>query len=80
MRTAALPAARWLVHVVNAVNKPQRTRSVMDTALGVRPDAWMPDFATQRFRRGTAKVGSATQVIDGARGPRQGGDFFHLIG
>ena len=64
-----------VVQVVNVVIRTRLARSVMDSALGVHPDAWTPDFATQRFRRGMAKVGSATQVIDGARGPRQGGDF-----
>ena len=47
-----------VVQVVNVVIRTRLARSVMDSALGVHPDAWTP-----------------TQVIDGARGPRHGGDF-----
>lgn len=58
-----------VVQLVNAMYRTRLARSVMDRALGVHPDAWMPDFATQRLRWGAAKVGIATQLVDGARAP-----------
>ena len=58
-----------VVQAINAVNKTLLARSVMDTVLGVHPQAWMPDFAEKRFRWSAAKAGGATQVIDGARAP-----------
>ncbi len=43
-----------VVQVVNAVNKTGLARKVMDKALGVHPEAWMPELASQRFRWGAA--------------------------
>jgi Fe-S oxidoreductase len=58
-----------VVQAVNAVNKTQIARKVMDKALGVHPDAWMPELASQRFRWGARKKGAATEVKDGERSP-----------
>ena len=44
-----------VVQAVNAVNRTKFARKLMDSALGVHPDAWMPELATQRFRWGAAK-------------------------
>jgi len=58
-----------VVQAVNAVNKTKLARGLMDSALGVHPDAWMPELATQRFRWGAKKQGGATEVKDGPRAP-----------
>jgi glycerol-3-phosphate dehydrogenase subunit C len=39
-----------VVQIVNAVNKTKSMRKLLDKGLGVRPDAWLPDLATRRFR------------------------------
>ncbi len=61
-----------VVQTVNAVNKTKTARKLMDSALGVHPDAWMPELATKRFRWSAAKSGanSATPVVtNGQRTP-----------
>ncbi len=57
-----------VVQAVNAVNKTGLARKVMDKALGVHPEAWMPELAGQRFRWGAAKSG-ASVVTNGERTP-----------
>ncbi|HET9821881.1 MAG TPA: heterodisulfide reductase-related iron-sulfur binding cluster [Burkholderiaceae bacterium] len=57
-----------VVQVVNAVNRTKFARRQMDSMLGVHPDAWMPELATQRFRWGAAKA-RATVVTNGERTP-----------
>ena len=57
-----------VVQAVNAVNRTKTARKVMDSTLGVHPDAWMPELATQRFRWGAAKA-RATVVTNGERTP-----------
>jgi glycerol-3-phosphate dehydrogenase subunit C len=57
-----------VVKVVNAVNRTKFARKQMDSILGVHPDAWMPELATQRFRWGAAKSPS-TVVTNGERTP-----------
>ena len=44
-------------------------RKVLDSALGVHPDAWLPELATQRFRWSAEKRGHATTVTNGQRTP-----------
>jgi glycerol-3-phosphate dehydrogenase subunit C len=57
-----------VVQAVNAVNSTKLARKVMDRGLGVHPDAWMPQLATQRFRWSASK--SETHVItNGQRTP-----------
>ena len=58
-----------VVQAVNAVNRTRPARKLMDKALGVHPDAWMPSLATSRFRWSAAKTGNATVVTDGKRTP-----------
>ena len=57
-----------VVQAVNAFNRTKTARKVMDKALGVDQNAWMPELAAQRFRWGAAKAG-ANAVIDGERSP-----------
>jgi glycerol-3-phosphate dehydrogenase subunit C len=58
-----------VVQMVNAVNRTQAARKLMDGALGVHPDAWMPELAAKRFRWSAAKQGAATVVTNGKRTP-----------
>jgi glycerol-3-phosphate dehydrogenase subunit C len=58
-----------VVQAVNAVNRTKVARRVMDKALHVHPQAWMPELATQRFRSGAAHQGRATVVTNGERTP-----------
>ena len=39
-----------VVQTVNALNKTQPMRKLLDSALHVHPDAWLPELATSRFR------------------------------
>ena len=57
-----------VVQTVNAVNKTRAARKLMDGALGVHPDAWMPELATRRLRWSAPKS-AATAVRDGERTP-----------
>lgn len=57
-----------VVQVVNAVNKTQTARSVMESALGVDKQAWLPALATRKFRASAPET-RATQVKDGERTP-----------
>jgi Fe-S oxidoreductase len=57
-----------VVQAVNAVNRTKFARRQMDSMLGVHPDAWMPELATQRFRWGADKS-RATVVTNGERTP-----------
>ncbi|MFZ2652584.1 MAG: heterodisulfide reductase-related iron-sulfur binding cluster [Burkholderiaceae bacterium] len=58
-----------VVQAVNAINKSRPARKLMERVLDVHRDAWMPELATQRFRWGAAKTGSAATVRDGQRSP-----------
>jgi glycerol-3-phosphate dehydrogenase subunit C len=55
-----------VTHVVNSVNHTQAARGMMEKALGVDKDAWLPDFATRKFRS-AAKKSPASGVTDGER-------------
>ncbi|MGF6595685.1 glycerol-3-phosphate dehydrogenase subunit C [Paraburkholderia sp. GAS448] len=57
-----------VTQTVNAVNHTTVARGVMEKALGVDKDAWLPDFAAHKFRS-TAKKSQAAQVRDGERTP-----------
>ncbi len=39
-----------VVQIVNAMNKAKPVRKLLDSALHVHPDAWLPELATKRFR------------------------------
>ena len=58
-----------VVQAVNAINRTKPARKLIDATLGVHPDAWLPELATQRFRWSAKKQGAATQVTNGARSP-----------
>ena len=58
-----------VVQAVNAANRTRPVRKVLDAALGVHPDAWLPPLATKRFRSGAAKSGADAKAIDGERSP-----------
>jgi Fe-S oxidoreductase len=58
-----------VVQAVNAVNRTKVARKLMDSALGVDPEAWMPELASRRLRWSAAKQGSATVVTNGERTP-----------
>ena len=58
-----------VVQVANALNKTRPMRRLMDQQLGVHPEAWLPELATQRFRWSADKQGPATVVTRGERTP-----------
>lgn len=58
-----------VVQTVNAVNRTKAARGVMEKALDVDRNAWMPELATKRFRWSAKKQGAATDVKDGQRSP-----------
>jgi Fe-S oxidoreductase len=58
-----------VVQVANAVNRTRPARKLLDAALGVHPDAWMPELASKRFRWSADKHGHASVVTNGARTP-----------
>ncbi len=57
-----------VVQTVNAVNRTKIARKGMDAMLGVHPEAWMPELASQRFRWGASKA-AATVATQGERTP-----------
>jgi glycerol-3-phosphate dehydrogenase subunit C len=57
-----------VTQTVNAVNHTGLARGVMEKALGVDKDAWLPDFAARKFRS-AAKKSPQVQVRDGERTP-----------
>ena len=58
-----------VVQAVNAINKTTFARKLMDSQLGVHPDAWMPSLASQRFRWGRAMSNPAFPAVKGQRTP-----------
>jgi glycerol-3-phosphate dehydrogenase subunit C len=58
-----------VVQVANALNKTKPMRKLLDSALGVHPEAWLPDLASSRFRWSAKKKGLATEVKNGERTP-----------
>jgi len=58
-----------VVQAVNAINKTKTARKVMDSALGVHPDAWMPALAEQRFRWGRSMNNTTFTAVNGQRTP-----------
>ncbi len=57
-----------VTQTVNAVNKAGATRSVLENVLGVDKKAWLPEFATTKFRSG-AKPSPSHPVKDGKLTP-----------
>ncbi len=58
-----------VVDVVNQVNATGFARKLMDSQLGVHPQAWMPGMAQQRFRWGRAMNNTAFTAVNGERTP-----------
>jgi glycerol-3-phosphate dehydrogenase subunit C len=58
-----------VVDVVNALNKTKPMRALMNSQLGVHPDAWMPTLASERFRWGRAMNNTAFPAVNGQRTP-----------
>ena len=65
-RFAGIPV---VVQAVNALNGTKAVRGLMDGALGVHPQAWMPGLAPQRFRWGRAMNNPAFTAVNGQRTP-----------
>ncbi|MEY4711016.1 MAG: hypothetical protein RIS88_466, partial [Pseudomonadota bacterium] len=57
-----------VVQAVNAVNKTNAARSVMESVLGVDQNAWLPSLATRKFRSSAAES-KDFPVKDGAKTP-----------
>ena len=57
-----------VTQTVNAVNKASATRGVLENVLGVDKKAWLPDFASTKFRSG-AQRSKAHPVKDGKNTP-----------
>ena len=57
-----------VTQAVNAVNKSAVTRGVMENVLGIDKKAWLPEFATTKFRSGAA-VSPSHPIKDGKLTP-----------
>ncbi len=58
-----------VVQAVNAANKTRPMRKLLDAALDVHPDAWLPPLATTRFRSAAKDTGRPGEAIAGERSP-----------
>jgi Fe-S oxidoreductase len=58
-----------VVQAVNALNKTPLMRKALDKALGVDPQAWLPDLASRRFRWSAPSHGRAQVATQGERTP-----------
>ena len=67
-RNGSLAGIPVVVKVVNALNKSEGFRKVLERQLGVHHDAWVPDFTSKQFRK-TAVASTAHPVRDGQRTP-----------
>jgi glycerol-3-phosphate dehydrogenase subunit C len=54
--------------VVNAVNKTKPARAVMEKVLGVDKEAWLPEFASKKFRSGAA-TSQEHAIVNGDKTP-----------
>ncbi|WP_321957969.1 heterodisulfide reductase-related iron-sulfur binding cluster [Paraburkholderia bannensis] len=57
-----------VTQTVNAVNGTKAMRGIMEDALGVDRHAWLPSFATRKFRSAALKA-TSSEVRDGERTP-----------
>ena len=57
-----------VTQAVNAVNKTGLTRLMLEGAMGVHKDAWIPDYAQKKFSQ-LAEKSNAFPVIDGKKTP-----------
>jgi Fe-S oxidoreductase len=58
-----------VVQAINALNKTKPVRKLLDSALHVHPNAWLPDLATKRFRWSAPKDETTKPVVNGERTP-----------
>jgi Fe-S oxidoreductase len=58
-----------VVQIVNAMNRTKPVRKLLDSALHVHPDAWLPELGTKRFRWSADKDSAGTTVVNGDRTP-----------
>lgn len=57
-----------VTQTVNAVNKTRLAREVMEMTLGVDENAWVPEYASKKFRSGPKK-GAEVAIRNGERTP-----------
>jgi glycerol-3-phosphate dehydrogenase subunit C len=57
-----------VTQVVNAVNRTSLARGAMESLAGIDRTAWLPDFASAKFRS-AARPNAAAPVVDGAKTP-----------
>jgi Fe-S oxidoreductase len=57
-----------VTQAVNAVNRTQPMRAMMESQLGVDRNAWIPEYAPKKFRS-AARANTAPPVRDGSRTP-----------
>ena len=57
-----------VTQTINAVNRTKPMRAVIERAMGIDRNAWMPEFAARRFRS-NAQASATLPVKDGARTP-----------
>jgi Fe-S oxidoreductase len=57
-----------VVQAVNAINKTETARSILESVAGVDKNAWLPELATQKFRTDTPAA-QASKVVDGEKTP-----------
>jgi Fe-S oxidoreductase len=67
-RNGKLAGIPVVVKAVNALNRNETFRSMLDTQLGVHKDAWVPEFTSKTFAK-TAPVSAPHPVRDGERTP-----------
>ncbi|MEZ5650590.1 MAG: heterodisulfide reductase-related iron-sulfur binding cluster [Burkholderiaceae bacterium] len=67
-RNGKLSTIPVVVEVVNAASRMPAARKLMESALGVDPQAWLPPYARKTFRRNVAPA-RASEVRDGQRSP-----------
>lgn len=58
-----------VTQAVNAANRTRPVRALLDSAIGVHPDAWLPPLATKPFVRSARRPADALPVVDGERSP-----------
>ncbi len=57
-----------VTQIVNSVNRSSAGRGAMESLAGIDRNAWLPDFASTKFRS-AARSDTAAPVIDGAKTP-----------
>ena len=57
-----------VVQAINAINKTEAARSIMESVAGVDKNAWLPSLATKKFRS-SAPDAQSVKVMDGEKTP-----------